>query len=148
MPHPWPTVSLLFGTFWVIVGAHGTHAALRARRSLRLLGAPGVQMVGEVANDSRRVGPSYHPPQIRYQAPPIGRPDAPAVHTYRQVPLNTDAPNALHRGTPVLLRYDPRDPRRAVVVRRKKAYSPTANLAWCVFCLVAGMVGLGAAALL
>ncbi|WP_306189446.1 DUF3592 domain-containing protein [Streptomyces sp. MK5] len=147
MPHPWPAVSLLLAVFWVIVGAHGTRAALRARRSLSLLGTPGVETVGEVANDARRVGSSYHPPQIRYQAPPPGHPTAPATHTYRQVPLNLDAPNALHRGTPVLLRYDPKDPRRAVIVRTKKAYSPTANVVWCVFCLVVGLA-LGAAALL
>ncbi|MFI2640365.1 hypothetical protein [Streptomyces sp. NPDC018610] len=88
MNHPWLTLWLLFAAACVLIGAHGAHAALRARRSLRLLGVPGVRTTGEVANDARRIGPSYHPPQIRYQAPPLGHPDAPADHTYRQVPLN------------------------------------------------------------
>ena len=70
MSQPWLTVSLLFAAFWTFIGAHGTHAALRARRSLGRLGVRGVQTRGEVANSPRRVGTSYHPPQIRYQAPP------------------------------------------------------------------------------
>ncbi|WP_329134585.1 DUF3592 domain-containing protein [Streptomyces sp. NBC_00670] len=131
MNHPWFPVVLLATALWTTIGAHGTRAALRARRSLRLLGVPGVRTQGEVANAARRVGSSYHAPQIRYQAPPSGRPHAPATHTYREVPLNHDSPHALHRGTPVHLRYDPRDPARAVVVRTAKAYSPTTNLVWC-----------------
>ncbi|MFF6998434.1 DUF3592 domain-containing protein [Streptomyces sp. NPDC008313] len=142
MDQPWLTVSLLLATFCTAVGAHGTRAALRARRSLHRLGVPGVRTTGEVANGPRRIGPSYHPPQIRYEAPPVGHPNAPADRTYREVPLNPDAPNALHRGTPVILRYDPRDPRRAVVVRTAKSYSPTANLVWCAFALLFG-VGVG-----
>ncbi|MER6470203.1 DUF3592 domain-containing protein [Streptomyces collinus] len=147
MPQPWPTVALFFAAFWTLVGAHGTRAALRARRSLDLLGVPGIRTRGEVANSGRRVGTSYHPPQIRYQAPPPGHPRAPATRTYRQVPLNLDSPNALYRGTPVVLRYDPRDPRRAVVIRTAKSYSPTANLVWCVSFMTFG-VGLGVLALL
>ncbi|MFE3638189.1 DUF3592 domain-containing protein [Streptomyces cellostaticus] len=147
MSQPWLTCSLLFAAFWTFVGAHGTRAALRARRSLGRLGVRGVRTRGEVANSARRVGTSYHPPQIRYQAPPPGHPTAPATHTYRQVPLNTDSPNALYRGTPVILRYDPQDPRRAVVVRTAKAYSPTANLVWCVCCVAFG-VGVAAFSLM
>ncbi|MDQ0787179.1 DUF3592 domain-containing protein [Streptomyces sp. B3I8] len=131
MSLPCLSASLLLAALWTAIGAHGTRATLRARRSLRLLGVPGIRTRGEVANDARRVGPSYHPPQIRYEAPPPDRPGAPATHTYREVPLNHASPHALHRGTRVHLRYDPRDPRRAVVVRTAKAYSPTTNLVWC-----------------
>ncbi|MEU1703891.1 DUF3592 domain-containing protein [Streptomyces sp. NPDC005706] len=147
MPQPWPTISLLFAALWTFIGAHGTHAALRAHRSLGRLGVRGVQTRGEVANSPRRVGTSYHPPQIRYQAPPPGNPTAPPTQTYRQVPLNPESPNALYRGTPVILRYDPEDPRRAVVVRTAKAYSPTANLVWCALSVMFG-VGLGVLSLL
>ncbi|MFF9405852.1 DUF3592 domain-containing protein [Streptomyces anandii] len=142
MHQPWLTVSLLFAVLWTLIGAHGTRAALRARRSLNLLGVPGIRTTGEVANAARRVGASYHPPQIRYQAPPVGQPDAPPDRTYRQVPLNPEAPNALYRGTPVVLHYDPTDPRRAVVIRTAKSYSPTTNLVWCAGFMAAG-VGLG-----
>lgn len=69
----------------------------------------------------------------------MGRPDAPADRAYRRVPLNTDAPNTLHRGTPAILRYDPEDPRRAVVVRTGKALPPTANLVWCVCFSLSGV---------
>ncbi|GGW36009.1 hypothetical protein GCM10010503_09810 [Streptomyces lucensis JCM 4490] len=147
MSQPWRTALLLFSAFWTFIGAHGTHAALRARRSLARLGARGVRTRGEVANSPRRVGTSYHPPQIRYQAPPLGHPAAPTTQTYRQVPLNCDSPNALYRGTPVILRYDPEDPRRAVVIRTAKSYSPTANLVWCVFSMAFG-IGLGVLSLL
>ncbi|MFK4149459.1 DUF3592 domain-containing protein [Streptomyces sp. NPDC004065] len=145
MDQPWPAVLLALAVLWTAIGAHGTRAALRARRSLRRLGVPGVRTTGEVANSARRIGPSYHPPQIRYQAPPMGHPHTPTdsphhpYPTYRQVPLNPDAPNALHRGTPVVLRYDPADPRRIVVVRTTKAYSPTANLIWCTSFTACGL---------
>jgi hypothetical protein len=146
MNHPWFPLTLLAAALWTVIGAHGTRAALRARRSLRLLGDPGIRTEGEVANDARRVGPSYHAPQIRYQAPPLGRPHAPATHTYREVPLNHTSPHALHRGTPVHLRYDPRDPRRTVIIRTAKAYSPTTNLLWCATFTAVG-AALGAAVL-
>ncbi|MEW2293500.1 DUF3592 domain-containing protein [Streptomyces sp. NPDC006743] len=147
MPPLWRVLALLLAALWTLVGAHGTRAALRARRSVRRLGVPGVRTSGEVANGPRRVGPSYHPPQIRYQAPPPDRPHAPADHTYRQVPLNADAPNALHRGAIVHVRYDPSDPRRVVVLRTRKSLSPTANLIWCT-CFCATGPALGALALL
>ncbi|MFF3633416.1 DUF3592 domain-containing protein [Streptomyces sp. NPDC002250] len=147
VPQPWLALSLLCAALCTSIGAHGAHAALRARRSLGRLGVRGVQTRGEVANSPRRVGTSYHPPQIRYEAPPPGHPTAPATQTYRQVPLNPDAPNALYRGTPVTLRYDPADPRRAVVVRTAKSYSPTANLVWCALFTAFG-VGLAVFSLL
>ncbi len=92
-----------------------------------------------------------HPPQVRFHAPPVGRPDAPATQTYRRVPLNPES-HPLHRGVPVVLRYDPRDPRRVVVLHTKdgrsgNAYSATANMIWGT-CFVLFGAALGVAACL
>lgn len=100
-----------------------------------------------MARSARREGATIHPPQVRYKAPPVDRPRAPATQTYRRTPLNHES-HLLHRGVPVVLRYDPRDPRRVVVLHTKDgrpgnvSYSATANTTWGVFLMLYG-VGMG-----
>ncbi|MER6803466.1 MULTISPECIES: DUF3592 domain-containing protein [Streptomyces] len=134
----------------VALGVKVLRLARRRRRALGRLGVRGVRTRGEVARGARREGATIHPPQIRYKAPPVDRPDTPATQTYRRAPLNHES-HPLHRGVPVVLRYDPRDPRRVVVVHTKDgrpgnvSYSATANTAWGIFFVIFGVaMGVGA----
>ncbi|GGX08949.1 hypothetical protein GCM10010297_33050 [Streptomyces malachitofuscus] len=152
MDQPWLTIALVMAAAATAWGAYVLRDALRRRRALHRLGVRGVRTRGEVARSARREGPTIHPPQVRYHAPPVDRPDAPPTQTYRRTPLNHES-HPLHAGIPVVLRYDPRDPRRVVVVHTKDgrpgrvSYSATANLTWGVFFVLFG-VGMGVAALL
>jgi hypothetical protein len=54
---------------------HTLRDALRRRRALGRLGVRGVRTRGEVARGARREGATIHPPQGRYQAPSVDRPE-------------------------------------------------------------------------
>ncbi|WP_128378662.1 DUF3592 domain-containing protein [Streptomyces cavernae] len=148
MEQPWLTFALIFAAFWFGMGVHVTRLALRARRAVRRLGVRGVRTNGEVVRGPRQEGTTVHQPEIRYQAPPIDQPGAPATQTYRRAPLNPEQ-HPLKPGVPVTLRYDPRDPRRAVVIHTNSgapgtvSYSATAGLIWGVSFLLFGL-GIGA----
>ncbi|MEV5936317.1 DUF3592 domain-containing protein [Streptomyces sp. NPDC052079] len=152
MDQPWLTIMLIVAAAAVALGVHVMRGALHQRRALYRLGVRGVRTRGEVARNARREGPTIHPPQVRYQGPPVGRPDAPRTQTYRRAPLNHES-HPLYAGVPVVVRYDPSDPRRVVVVHTKDgrpgnvSYSATANLTWGVFFVLFG-VGMGMAAFL
>ncbi|MFF0361420.1 DUF3592 domain-containing protein [Streptomyces fungicidicus] len=152
MDQPWLTITLVMATGALALGIAILRTALPQRRALGRLGVRGVRTRGEVARGARREGPNVHPPQVRYQAPPVDRPDAPPTQTYRRTPLNHES-HPLHAGIPVVLRYDPADPRRVVVVHTKDgrpgmvSYSATANLTWGVFFVLFGM-GMGVATFL
>ncbi|GAA2276725.1 hypothetical protein GCM10010415_50740 [Streptomyces atrovirens] len=150
MDQPWLTITLVTAIGATALGIAILRGALRLRRALGRLGVRGRRTRGEVARSARREGPVVHPPQVRYQAPPVNNLDAPPTQTYRRVPLNHES-HPLHAGVPVVLRYDPGDPRRVVVVHTKDgrpgnvSYSATANLAWGVFFVLFGMaMGVGA----
>ncbi|MFF9215704.1 hypothetical protein [Streptomyces viridosporus] len=135
MDQPWLTITLVTAAGAMALGVKVLRLARHQRRALGRLGVRGVRTRGEVARGARREGATIHPPQVRYQAPPIDRPDAPPTQTYRRAPLNHES-HPLHRGVPVVLRYGPGDPRRVVVVHTKDgrpgnvSYSATANTAW------------------
>ncbi|MFD8520803.1 DUF3592 domain-containing protein [Streptomyces capillispiralis] len=150
MDQPWLTITLVMAAGATALGIAILRGALRQRRALGRLGVRGVRTRGEVARNARREGPTTHPPQVRYQAPPVDRPDAPATQTYRRTPLNHES-HPLNAGIPVVLRYDPRDPRRVVVVHTKDgrpglvSYSATANMTWGIFFVLFGLaMGVGA----
>ncbi|MFH8972888.1 DUF3592 domain-containing protein [Streptomyces sp. NPDC017890] len=134
MSQPWLTIALLFAAGWSAFGVRVTYLALRGRRGLRLLGVRGVRAEGEVARGPRREGPDLHPAQVRFEA-------GPHRQTYRRAPLNS-AFHTLRTGCTVVVRYDPADPRRVVVVRTGKTFAPTTNLVWGVLLFLFG-VGLG-----
>lgn len=150
MDQPWLTITLVMAAAMTAFGIWNLRIAQRQRRALSRLGVRGIRTRGEVARGPRREGPTLHPPQVRYKAPPVGRPNAPADQTYRRTPLNHEQ-HPLHAGVPVVLRYDPRDPRRVVVVHQKDgrpanvSYSAGAHLAWGVSCVLLGL-GMGAGA--
>ncbi|WP_030868805.1 DUF3592 domain-containing protein [Streptomyces sp. NRRL S-37] len=152
MDQPWLTIMLIMAAGALALGVAILRDALRQRRALHRLGVRGVRTRGEVARSARREGPVVHPPQVRYQAPPVNNLDAPPTQTYRRAPLNHES-HPLHAGIPVVLRYDPRDPRRVVVVHTKDgrpgkvSYSATANMTWGIFFVLFGM-GMGVAAFL
>ncbi|WP_326787542.1 DUF3592 domain-containing protein [Streptomyces sp. NBC_00151] len=79
-------------------------------------------------------GPSRTPPRFRYLA-------GPRAQTYRRPDLNADR-HTLRVGHEVVLRYDPEDPRRVVVVRTQSSFSPSTYLA-CGLLLCLFGVGLG-----
>ncbi|MER6749715.1 DUF3592 domain-containing protein [Streptomyces fungicidicus] len=150
MDQPWLTITLVMAAGALALGIAILCTALPQRRALGRLGVRGVRTRGEVARGARREGQTVHPPQVRYQAPPVDRPDAPPTQTYRRTPLNHES-HPLHAGIPVVLRYDPADPRRVVVVHTKDgrpgmvSYSATANLTWGIFFVLFGVaVGVGA----
>ncbi|MFE0446648.1 DUF3592 domain-containing protein [Streptomyces fungicidicus] len=150
MDQPWLTITLVMAAGALALGIAILRTALPQRRALGRLGVRGVRTRGEVARGARREGQTVHPPQVRYQAPPVDRPDAPPTQTYRRTPLNHES-HPLHAGIPVVLRYDPADPRRVVVVHTKDgrpgmvSYSATANLTWGIFFVLFGVaVGVGA----
>lgn len=99
----------------------------------------GVRTRGEVTSSARSEGPTVHPSQAR-------------PSTARTPHLNHKS-HPLHAGIPVVLRYDPANPRRVVVVHTKDggpgkvSYSATANLTWGVFFVLFG-VGMGVGAFL
>ncbi|MFD7703611.1 DUF3592 domain-containing protein [Streptomyces caelestis] len=144
MDQPWLTITLVMAAGALALGVATLRGALTQRRALHRLGVRGVRTRGEVARGARREGPTVHPPQVRYQAPPLNNLGAPPVQTYRRAPLNHES-HPLHVGIPVVLRYDPRDPRRVVVVHTedgrpgKVSYSATANTAWGVFFVLFGV---------
>ncbi|TQL22308.1 DUF3592 domain-containing protein [Streptomyces sp. SLBN-134] len=152
MDQPWLTITLVMAAGALALGIAILRTALPQRRALGRLGVRGVRTRGEVARGARREGPNVHPPQVRYQAPPVDRPDAPPTQTYRRTPLNHES-HPLHAGIPIVLRYDPADPRRVVVVHTKDgrpgmvSYSATANLTWGIFFVLFG-VAMGAGAFL
>ncbi|GAA3498315.1 hypothetical protein GCM10019016_054180 [Streptomyces prasinosporus] len=152
MDQPWLTITLITAAGAVALGVRVLRLARGQRRALGRLGVRGVRTRGEVARGARREGAVIHPPQVRYQAPPVDRPDAPATQTYRRTPLNHES-HPLYRGVPVVLRYDPGDPRRVVVVHTKDgrpgnvSYSATANMTWGIFFVLFG-VGMGVGAFL
>ncbi|MET7603999.1 DUF3592 domain-containing protein [Streptomyces avermitilis] len=123
------TIALLFAAGWLAFGLRVLHLALRECRGVRLLGVCGTRTEGEVVRGPHGEGPTLHPAQIRYQA-------GPTPQTYRRAPLNADL-HLLRAGFRVVVRYDPGNPRRVVVVRTQKSFSPTTNLvggaALCVF---------------
>ncbi|MFJ8540780.1 DUF3592 domain-containing protein [Streptomyces sp. NPDC093586] len=131
MSQPWLTIALLFAAGWTAYGVRVTHLALRVRRGLRLLGARGTRTDGEVARGPRREGPVLHPAQVRYQA-------GPHRQTYRRAPLNAHL-HALHVGHKVVVRYDPEDPRRVVVVRTQQTFTPGTYLVWGVVLVLFGL---------
>ncbi|MFI2504415.1 DUF3592 domain-containing protein [Streptomyces sp. NPDC018972] len=150
MDQPWLTITLIMAAGALALGIAILRGALTQRHALRRLGVRGVRTRGEVARSARREGPTIHPPQVRYQAPPVNNLDAPPVQTYRRAPLNHES-HPLHAGIPVVLRYDPRDPRRVVVVHTKDgrpgkvSYSATANMTWGIFFVLFGVaMGVGA----
>ncbi|MDG9721649.1 MULTISPECIES: DUF3592 domain-containing protein [unclassified Streptomyces] len=134
MSQPWLTVALLFAAGWTAFGIRVVHRALRGRRGLRLLGVRGVRTEGDVARGPRREGADLHPAQVRYQA-------GPHHQTYRRAPLNSGL-HTLRTGHTVVVRYDPADPRRVVVVRTRTTFTPMTNLVWGVLLCLFG-VGLG-----
>ncbi|MFC3577794.1 DUF3592 domain-containing protein [Streptomyces yaanensis] len=144
MDQPWLTFSLLIAAFTLGLGAWVLRIAFRRRRALARLGVRGVRTKGEVARGARREGSTTHPPQVRYKAPPLDHRTAPPEQTYRRTPLNHEQ-QPLQPGAGVILRYDPRDPRRVVVVRTDSGrpgyvfYSATAHLAWGVFFVLFGV---------
>ncbi|MFG2022930.1 DUF3592 domain-containing protein [Streptomyces sp. NPDC048825] len=145
MDQPWLTFEFLLAALLLGFGVFVLRIALRERRALARLGVRGVRTSGEVVRGERREGDTVHPPQVRYKAPPIDHPNAPAEQTYRRTPLNAEQ-HPLQRGVPVTLRYDPRDPRRIVVIRTDSgapgtiSYSATAHLIWAIFFLLFGAV--------
>ncbi|MEV5550940.1 DUF3592 domain-containing protein [Streptomyces sp. NPDC052309] len=150
MDQPWLTITLIMAAGALALGVSILRLALAQRRALRRLGVRGVRTRGEVARNARREGPTIHPPQVRYKAPPVDHPDAPPTQTYRRTPLNHDS-HPLSAGIPVVLRYDPRDPRRVVVAHTKDgrpgmvSYSAGANMTWGVFFVLFGVaMGVGA----
>ncbi|MGC9376187.1 DUF3592 domain-containing protein [Streptomyces sp. MH13] len=134
MSQPWSTIALLFAAGWTAFGVRVVHLAFRGRRGLRLLGVRGARAEGEVARGPRREGSVLHPAQVRYRA-------GPRHQTYRRVPLNSGL-HTLRVGYSVVVRYDPADPRRVVVVRTQKTFAPTAGLVWGVLLCLFGL-GLG-----
>ncbi|MEU9466453.1 DUF3592 domain-containing protein [Streptomyces avermitilis] len=116
MSQPWLTFALLFAVGWLAYGLRVARRGLREHRGVRLLGVRGSRTEGEVVRGSRREGSTFHPAQIRYQAGPNNQ-------TYRRAPLNADQ-HSLRVGYEVVARYDPRDPRRVVVVRTQQTFNP------------------------
>ncbi|MFF3332289.1 DUF3592 domain-containing protein [Streptomyces sp. NPDC002888] len=134
MTQPWLTFALIFAVLWFCWGFRITHRALRGRQGLRLLGVRGVRTQGEVVHGPRREGTTVRPAQIRYRANPNDQ-------TYRRAPLNADR-EELWVGYEVIVRYDPADPRRMVVVRTQASFSPYTYLVCGVGLCLFG-VGLG-----
>ncbi|MHA5053373.1 DUF3592 domain-containing protein [Streptomyces sp. SD15] len=116
MSQPWLTFAFLFAAGWLAYGLRVVRRGLRERRGVRLLGVRGSRTQGEVVRGPRHEGPTFHPPQIRYQAGPRNQ-------TYRRAPLNADL-HSLWVGFEVVARYDPEDPRRVVVVRTQQTFNP------------------------
>ncbi|KOG36473.1 DUF3592 domain-containing protein [Streptomyces resistomycificus] len=129
MSQPWLTFVLLFAAGWLAYGARVVRRGLRERKGVRHLGVRGTRAKGEVVRGPRREGATLHPAQLRYQA-------GPARQTYRRAPLNADQ-HSLWVGCEVVVRYDPDDPRRVVVVRTQKTFNPETYLvngvALCLF---------------
>ncbi|MFF3498371.1 DUF3592 domain-containing protein [Streptomyces sp. NPDC003247] len=134
MTQPWLTFALIFAAGWLTYGLRVTRGALRGREGLRRLGVRGVRAEGEVVRGPRREGTVVHPAQVRYRA-------GPQEQTYRRAPLNADR-HVLRVGYEVVVRYDPADPRRVVVVRTQASFSPYTYLACGVLLCLFG-VGLG-----
>jgi hypothetical protein len=131
MSQPWLTIALLLAAGWAVYGVRVTRRGLRARRGLRLLGVRGVRADGEVARGPRREGPDVHPAQVRYEA-------GPHRQTYRRAPLDAHL-HVLRAGHRVVVRYDPDDPRRVVVVRTQQTFAPVTYLVCgLLLCLFAG----------
>ncbi|WP_449342459.1 DUF3592 domain-containing protein, partial [Streptomyces aurantiogriseus] len=125
---------LIFAAGWLAYGLRVTLGALRGRAGLRRLGVRGTRTEGEVARGPRREGDVMHPAQVRYRA-------GPRDQTYRRAPLNADL-HVLRVGYEVVVRYDPADPRRVVVVRTQASFSPYTYLV-CGVALCLFGVGLG-----
>ncbi|MFD5515315.1 DUF3592 domain-containing protein [Streptomyces sp. NPDC127066] len=134
MGQPWLTFTLVFAAVWLLYGLRVTANAMRGREGLRRLGVRGTRTAGEVARGPRREGTVVHPAQVRYRA-------GAHAQTYRRPPLNADR-HTLRAGHEVILRYDPEDPRRVVVVRTQSSFSPSTYLA-CGLLLCLFGVGLG-----
>ncbi|MFF3937696.1 DUF3592 domain-containing protein [Streptomyces phaeofaciens] len=138
MTQPWLTFALIFAAGWLAYGARVIRGALRGREGLRRLGVRGTRTRGEVARGPRREGDVVHPAQVRYRAGPHDQ-------TYRRTPLNADR-HVLRAGNEVIVRYDPDDPRRVVVVRTQASFSPytylVCGVALCVFGVGLGVWGL------
>ncbi|MDN0197070.1 DUF3592 domain-containing protein [Streptomyces sp. S.PNR 29] len=147
MNQSWLTLALMTASCMTAFGIWNLRIAQRQRRAMARLGVHGIRTRGEVARGARREGPTVHPPEVRYKAPPVDHPDAPPTQTYRRAPLNHDQ-HPLHAGVPVVLRYDPGDPRRVVVVRQEDgrpgrvSYSAAAHVVWGVSFVLLG-VGMG-----
>jgi hypothetical protein len=131
---PWLTFALIFAVGWLAYGLRVTWGALRGLEGLRRLGVRGTRTEGEVARGPRREGDVVHPAQVRYRA-------GPREQTYRRAPLNADR-HVLRVGYEVVVRYDPADPRRVVVVRTQASFSPYTYLV-CGVALCLFGVGLG-----
>jgi hypothetical protein len=129
MTQPWLTFALIFAAGWLGYGVRVTLGALRGREGLRRLGVRGTRTEGEVVRGPRREGDVVHFAQVRYRA-------GPQEQTYRRAPLNADR-HVLRAGYAVVVRYDPADPRRVVVVRTQASFSPytyvVCGVALCLF---------------
>ena len=121
MSQPWLTFALLFAAGWLAYGLRVVRRGLRERRGVRLLGVRGTRTEGEVVRGPRREGAVLHPAEVRYRAGPTDQ-------TYRRAPLNADL-HSLWVGFEVVVRYDPGDPRRVVVVRTQQTFNPGTYLA-------------------